>query len=298
MAKNVREQIILTDTILISKWVGRMSNRPTGWYTSFNELGRAGVLNFVNVRNRSIPGGVAYNNQDARDQLPFPMRVNTIGVKFFAPAAASLFTACRNMGSTTVDREPYPDSEFDDPPYTQLINREELHCAVWEADVPNNCSFLLRTNQDIRLKSQIAMLGSGYGAVGGGWGWGSPGDLYMAAYNATPTPSISHDPTPPTTGAYASNLETIQHGEADLRKRFPFPIALELPKRANLSIEIKLSPYAREMLQAMTGPYWMHAPRIFGSETGLVSISKAAMFGVHVTIQAERLVQQRADYHA
>lgn len=294
MPQNVKEQIILTDTILVSKFVGQMTDRPSGWFGSFADAGAAGEFSFMNVRNRSI--GVAYNNQDARDQLPFGMRITSIGVKCFGPAAASQFTACLNKGSTDTDRVPYADDVYVDPVPAELTNREELHTAVWEADLPNHLSLILRTNQDIRLRGPVAIFTPGFGAVGGGWGWGSPGDLEIMGDGGTPAPAISREASGPSYGMFATNLETIQHGEADLRRRFPFPIPIDVPKRANLSITLKLSQYGKEMLKAMTGPYWYPMANAFSSG-GLTKSVKAAMFGVDVTIKGERLVQQRGDYH-
>jgi hypothetical protein len=291
--QNVREQIILTDTVLVGKYVGQMTDRPSGWFASFADAGAAGSFSFMNVRNRSI--GITYNNQDARDQLPFGMRITSLGVKFWAPACASQFTACQNKGSTTLDRVAVSDETYTDPPYAELTNREELHSAVWESDLPNHCSLILRTNQDIRLRGPVALFTPGFGPVGGGWGWGSPSDLWMAAIG-TPVPAISHESSGPNFGGYAGNLQTIAHGEVDLRKRFPFPIPIAVPKRANLNIEIKLSQYAKEMLKGITGPYWIPFPNAIGADQILTKSVRAVMFGIDVTVMGERLIQQRGDY--
>lgn len=301
--KNVREQIILTDTVLIGKYVGKMTDRPQGWFTTFADAGAAGSFSFMNVRNRSI--GIAYNNQDARDQLPFGMRIMSIGVKFWAPGTASHFTACTNKGSTATggDRTPYDETQSADPSFSLLTNREELHNGVWEADLPNNCSLELRTNQDIRLRGPVAMFNPGFGAVGGGWGWGSPQDLIARAaqFEGVNFPMIAReygataDPMGPTFGAYAGNVQEVQHGEVDLRRRFPFPIPIDVPKRANLSVVIKLSQYAREMLKAIPGPYWYPVANAYWSG-GLTKSVKSVVFGIDVTIKGERLVQQRGDY--
>lgn len=304
MSERVREQIILTDTVLVGKYVAQMTDRPQGWFATFADAGKAGRFSFMNVRNRAI--GLMYNNQDARDQLPFGMRIMSIGVKFWAPAAASHFTACTNKGSTatTGTRTPYDEAATTDPDYALLTNREELHCGVWEADIPNHCSLVLRTNQDIRLRGPVAMFTPGFGAVGGGWGWGNPGDLITKAVpggGGTPAPMISRESSTasspqPNFGAYAGNLETVQHGEVDLRQRFPFPIPIDVPKRANLSVEIALSQYGKEMLKAMYGPYWIPMPNAFATSTTISKTVKAVMFGIDVTIKGERLTQQRGDY--
>jgi len=290
--QNVREQIQLTDVVLIGKYVGRMPDRPQGWFTTFSDLGSAGNMSFFNVRNRSI--GLSYNNQDARDQLPYGIRVMSIGVRFFA-ATVSTFTACSNKGEQAAARIRYPETTYTDPAWALLTNREELHAGMWEADLPNHASASLKTNQDIRLRAAVAMLPSGTGPVGGGWGWGSPGDLVYAAQGGTPVPAISGETAPPYMGAFAGNLEDIEHGKTDRRFRFPFPVPLDIPKRANLSIEIGLSQYAREMLQAIPGPFWWPVPNAWTS-SGLSTAVKSAVYGVECSIIGERLVQQRGDY--
>lgn len=290
--QNVREQIILTDTVLIGKYVGQMTDRPQGWFGSFADAGAAGSFSFMNVRNRSI--GITYNNQDARDQLPFGMRITSLGVKFWAPSCASQFTACDNRASTDTSRTPVSDETYTDPAYGQLTNREELHSALWESDVPNHCSLILRTNQDIRLRGPVAMFTPGFGPVGGGWGWGSPADLYMAAKPGTPCPAI--DLRGANYGGFATNLQTISHGETDMRKRFPFPIPIAVPKRANLNVEIKLSQYGKEMLKGINGPYWIPFPKVMNANDLLDKSVKAVLFGIDVTIKGERLIQQRGDY--
>lgn len=291
---NVREQIILTDTVLIGKHVLQMTNRPQGWFGNFADAGAAGSFFFMNVRNSSI--GIMYNNQDARDQLPYGMHIMSIGVNFFACASASTFTACENKGSSDTARTPYSDEARADPAYALLTNREELHAGIWSADLPNHVNLRLKTNQDIRLEGPVALFSPGVGAVGGGWGWGSPQDAIDMNAGGTPRPMISQELAPPTFGGYAVNLQTVQHGEPDIRRRFPLPIPLDVPKRANLSIELELSQYAKELLKAIPGPYWIPMVNEIGTDTALTKSVKAAMYGIQITVKGERLVQQRGDY--
>lgn len=284
MGNRVRNQIYLTDTVLVSKWVGRLTgDRPPGWFTTFADVGAAGSLHFMNTRNRSI--GVMWNNQDARDQLPYGMRVQTIGVKFFGPTCASQFTACHH--DTDNGWTPKPEDEYDDPSENELINREELHAAVWEADLPNHCSLQLRTNQDVRLKGPIALFPPGYGAVGGGWGWGSPGD-WINNGQSTPNTIVCGD--------NVTNHEAIEHGEVDLRQRWMFPVNLEIPKRSSFEIVIEFNQYARDMLQAIPGPHWHSFPYGQVIDFAVAKLSRAALFGVQVTVHGERLIQPRAEY--
>lgn len=297
--RNVREQITLTDTVLVSKYVRQLADRPQGWFATFGEFGSAGSFSFFDTRNRSI--GIFYNNQDARDQLPFAMRIMSIGIKFFGPGCASQFTACLNMGTTNAQREPFDEESVTDPTFVQLANREELHSGVWEADLPNHCAATLRTNQDIRLRAPCTMLVPGYGPVGGGWGWGSNAEYFTAAKGGTPTPNFSGETGPPNAGAFQANLQTMQQGEVDLRQRFPVPITMDVPRRANLSLTVSLSQYAKEMFQAIPGPFWHPLPNVLTAQQSsgsfLTHSVKAATFGVQATIHGERLVQQRGDYH-
>jgi hypothetical protein len=286
---NVKEQIILTDTVLVSKWVGQMTDRPQGWFSTFADCGAAAEISFFNVRNNSV--GIAWNNQDARDQLPYPMRIMSIGVKFLSPACVSMFTACTQQADNSWLAK--AEDSYTDPAGTDLLNREELHAALWEADIPNHMTLQLKTNQDIRLQGPVALFAPGYGAVGGGWGWGSPGlwnDAGAVAGEGAYTILC---------GTHVTGHQTVQHGEVDVRSRFPFPINLDMPKRANLSVVLRMSQYARDMLQAIPGPFWHSLPYQWTSGNQEVTkTAHAALFGIQVTIQGERLVQQRGDYAA
>jgi hypothetical protein len=294
MGQRVRNQIYLTDTILVSKWVGTLTgDRPPGWFTTFADVGRTGTLHFMNVRNRSVPGGVCFNNQDARDQLPYGMRIQTIGVKFLTPACASQFTACQMVASPTNHWSPQDDGVYTDPSAANtqdgLLNREELHSAIWDADLPNHCSLTLRTNQDQRLKGPCALFPPGYGAVGGGWGWGSPGGWENTGEIAGNTIEC---------GDNVTNHQAIEHGEVDLRQRWMFPVNLEVPKRSSFEIVIELNQYARDMLQAIPGPFWHSFPygQLAGEGPIVGKLARAALFGVQLTVHGERLIQPRAEY--
>lgn len=287
MPLNVREQITLTDSILISKWVGKMSDRPFGWYETFQEAGAANDFQFFNQRNKSI--GIMWNNQDQKEQLPFGMRIRSIGVSFFGPACASQFTACHR------DADDLPGYEPEEPISTDLVNREELQSPVWEADIPNHASLLLRTNQDDRLKGFCSMFPPGYGPVGGGWGWGSPATWKAENVSPRVADTIS-------CGDHATNVETIQSGVPDIRQRFEFPITLDVPRRANLVVIINLSTYAKELLKSINGPYWFPwvdtaASSTVNAHLEVTKAVKATVFGIQVTINGERLIQQRGDYH-
>jgi hypothetical protein len=288
---NVREPVTLIDTVLCSKYVAQMSDRPQGWFDSFAAMGTAGEFSFFNVRNKSI--GIMWNNQDSRDQMPYGLIIDSIGVSFVAPGCASQFTACDRISADPAQWDPSAD-EPDPPAEEDLVNREELHSAVWSSDLPNHASVTLTTNQDERLVGFPAMFPPGYGPVGGGWGWGSPND-----FNVDPVDSdIEHNIL---CGSFAGNLQTIQEGTPDIRQRCDFPVSMEVPKRATLRINVRLSVYGREMLKAMIGPHWFTwVDDITGVYPDVMAVSKAVKataFGIQCTIKGTRLVQQRGDYH-
>lgn len=299
MAQNVRNKIILADTILITKWLRQIADAPRGWFATFADAGRAGSFSFFNVRNRAI--GLPYNNQDARDQLPYGMRLKSIGVSFFGPGCASQFTACEFI-ENVVAEPPAPsgpryDSGADEPinpTAADLCNREELHSAWWQADIPNHASMILRTNQDERLKGPVVMFPPGYGPVGGGWGWGSPQSL------AFDREAPASDFSPPCSDTI-TNRENVQSGVSDMRQRWEFPVSIDIPRRANLEVVIDLSDYAREALQVQEGPHWWPWINTLtaGVEDDPVATKsvKAAVFGIQVTLAGERLIQQRGEYH-
>ena len=176
-----------------------------------------------------------------------------------------------------------------------MTNREELHSAWWEGDLANHASLVFKTNQDERLKGPVTMFPPGYGPVGGGWGWGSPAGLALDRGGERTSWSIPCATT-------VTNLQTVQNGHPDIRQRWEFPIDLEVPKRANMSVVIKLSLYAKELLKAIPGPHWWEwldtVTVPIEGDPSVTKVVKAACFGVQCTINGERLIQQRGDYHA
>lgn len=250
---NVLEPQTLIDTVLIGPSVASMQFRD-GWYTSFANFGAALEIPFFNVRNRNH--GLPYNNQDTRDQTAYGMKVYNLGVCFFGPQVATQFLEAPNApGGYAV---------------------EEIHSAVWEADLPEHASVILRVNQDDRLKAQCAMVPCGYGPVGGGMGHGDP------------TQDVSYLPSyiPSTMKGCTTG------GIADLGNKWPFPEPLDVPRRATLSAVIKLSDYARALLAQMTGPHGLWAQDVRGQGVVLPSL-----FGVQISMTVKRYVQQRGEYH-
>jgi len=159
--ENVGENWVLYDTCLCGAHTDNMDFHE-GWFTGFAFLGAATSIPFFNVRNRNV--GLAYNNQDKRDQLAFAFRIFTIGVTFFSPGSA--------MYRDTAGVPTGPETTC-------------LH--FWETELPKHASIELQVKQDERLKLGCLMAPPGYGAVGGGVAQGDPENV---AEWATPNVSL------------------------------------------------------------------------------------------------------------
>lgn len=149
---NVKEQWFLYDTILVSPWTATLPHEVPGWYSTFVALGAADDLAFFNVRNKSV--GLAYNNQESRDQIPFALTISTMSVGFFAPACSS---------------------QLGDLDQGSVRGRVDQISAFWENEVPQHTSVILRVNQDERLKSNCAIVAPCYGPIGSAMGQGDMG---------------------------------------------------------------------------------------------------------------------------
>jgi len=147
--KNVKEQWFLYDTVVVSPWVATLPHPVPGWYETFRDIGAADDITFYNSRNKSV--GLAYNNQESRDQIPFALTVESLSVGFFAPACSS------QLGE--LDQETYR-------------GRVDQLSAWWENDLPQHTSVIFRVNQDERLKANCALVAPCYGPIGSSMGQG------------------------------------------------------------------------------------------------------------------------------
>jgi len=136
---NVGENWMLYDSVIVSGYVGTSTQQnPGGWFQTITDFSGANSHSFFNVRNRNV--GLAYNNQDTRDQTAFAIELQSIGMEFYAPSF-SLFTG----GGT--------------------LENELQHW--WVRDLPNHCALVFSVNQDDRTKLVPPMLPSGTGPFGG-----------------------------------------------------------------------------------------------------------------------------------
>lgn len=210
--ENVGESWNLYDTVLIGAYTASFQFND-GWFQTFALAGAAANWPFFNVRNRAH--GLAYNNQDTRDQMAYVFRVFTVGVNFFAPSLSNYHD---NAGTP-------------DLPQIQALHH-------FQHELPKHCSLTLQVQQDERLKIASLMTPSGYGATGGGVGQGDP----EAAWSA--------GGAPPNISRW-----NVHQGLPELTNKWAFRNPLEIPRRANLQVTIGLSEYARAMLQQLTGPW-------------------------------------------
>lgn len=138
---NVGENWKLYDTVLIGLKADQL-DFSTGYFTSYAAVGAANTIPFFNVRNRS--SGLAYNNQDVRDQLPYVFKIYSIGVTFWAPATSTYFNV------------------------SPIIAPQNMANNLFEIEVPKHMSVTLKTQQDQRIKLNPLMTPPGYGVVSGG----------------------------------------------------------------------------------------------------------------------------------
>lgn len=137
--ENVSESWVLYDTVLVTGYNASLQNND-GYFPSFGIMGNATNIPFFNVRNRNH--GLAYNNQDTRDQLPFVLKIYSIGVSFFSPS-----TVCYR----------------DDAGAPNGPQRTALD--LFEGELPKHTSLTLTTNQDDRLKIGSLLTPPGYGMM-------------------------------------------------------------------------------------------------------------------------------------
>jgi hypothetical protein len=246
--ENVKEPWTIYDTVLVGSYVSSLQQN-VGYFTTFALMGAATNIPFFNVRNRNH--GLAYNNQDTRDQLPYVFHLYTIGISFFSPS-----TACyrNNAGAP--------------------LGAQTTELSLFETELPKHTNVTLTTNQDDRLKTTSLQCPPGYGIISGGIAQGDP----------------ETDLTYPNL-AKASWCQ----GTPELTNKWGFRNPLQIPRRANLTVNLGFSEYGRQLLQAMPGPHFQFFRAV--ADDGTYSFH-GGMCGIQVTLGGVREVQQRGQYHA
>lgn len=151
---------------------------------------------------------------------------------------------------------------------------EHQQTPIWEIDLPRHFGVEVSVNTDVRWSGNAMMPGAGAGPVGGGWG-----SLSLAEGNDASQP-----------GAFSASGQ----GVADRRNSFAFPVTIDIPKKAAISVTLKPSEYARRLLQAMAGPHTLK----FQNAEHSAYVYPGAFFGIRVTMHGTRGVQQRGEAHA
>jgi hypothetical protein len=255
MYNNVRETFPLYDTMIVSSALETMSKQPEQWFSTFQNAGAANEWNFFNIRNRAS-AGLPYNNQDTRDQLAWAYELYGINIHFFAPQIASQ----ERQADTTL-----------------IGNREYIHTALWEADIPRHCGFELKINQDIRLEAASLMPGAGGGPVASGY---TP--LGLAGGGG-----FAHDVEG------ASILTAGGQSEEHVTVQFSFPRPIGIPRKCSIALTIKPNEYARRLITQLGGPYFYS----WYDNQDRIQTTPVA-FGIRCTLRGARLVQQRGALHA
>lgn len=244
---NVPEAWMMFDSILIGGyWATVQPNQ--GYFQAYGTFALNSEFSFFNVRNRSH--GIPYNNQDARDQLPFVFHIYGIGVAWFSPSTSAYLNQNPPLGEETICNK------------------------FWQCEVPKHTSVTLRTNQDERLLTNALMVPPGYGPVGGGVAVGDMQTTHTV-------PNMHHT---------AFNV-----GESMLVNMWGFPKPLQIPRTANISVILRISTYAQNMLQQFTGPLSQIMKSVANDGTNFNAPGTA---GIQVFLRGKREVQQRGQYHA
>lgn len=246
---NVAEPWNLYDSVLVVNNVAQLSSSE-GWFSTYATVGAATEIPFFNIRNRN--SGLAYCNQDTRDQLSYAMKIFSVGVQFWAPS-----TPCYNINV--------------DQPIANSVTPQ----TIWETEIPKHTSLELQIQQDIRLKINTLMSPAGVGIVGGGVAQGNS-EGYTPAYPN----QVKHNHT---------------QGVSILTNKWGFPKPLNVPRRANLAVRLRISEYGRNLLQGMLGP----TRNCFRSLTNDGSyFFPNASAGIRVYVGGMRMIQQRGQLHA
>lgn len=135
MQKNALEMAVLMDTVLIASNAPQLY-KSSNYYGSYAELANSAVIPFFNVRNRSA--GLAYNNLDSANKLPFAYHLTSIGVGFESPMIA-----------------------YGGPPTSQTPSD-----LFWAQEIPKHAALILRVSQDEKLVCSCMALPEGVGLAG------------------------------------------------------------------------------------------------------------------------------------
>ncbi len=148
-----------------------------------------------------------------------------------------------------------------------------LFSALWEADMAKHFGLEFWVNQDSKLRINALMPGSGGGPIVGGYG------------------SLALEPS-----GQAGNMPWSVHsgsqGNAHIKSNYVFPEPVEIPVKAAIAVKLIPSEYIRRLLQALPGPHTFPVAGNFSTEW------VPTFYGVRITLNGIRYVQQRGEAHA
>lgn len=162
------------------------------------------------------------------------------------------------------------------PPYHSLPSGEGLPTALdvaefnagrlFESEIPYHCGFIVKVKEDERLAHTVEYAPPGAGSFG---------------YTA---------------GAAVERIQSFNMGWPAMGNRFGFREEIGVPRNAVVSVVLKLSPYAKELLSNMPGPAVDLPLCDTASPPAIVKARRLSL--IRVTLNGAREVQQRGEYHA
>jgi hypothetical protein len=237
--ENVTESWVLYDTVIVAPNLSTYWTYRDGYFGTFAAMGAASGIPFFNVRNRNH--GLAYNNQDTRDQLPYAMHIYSIGVSFFAPSTSTFLNS---------------------------NGQQRYSHDVWETELPKHTSLTLKTNQDDRLKLNCLMAPPGYGVIVSG---AAQGDI-ETAYAEPPISKLSFTQGEPLLTNKWGFKKPLQ-----VPRRASLSVNIGLSEYARNMLGVMPGPYPQRLLG--TGAMWSNLGGAFGIQVTLGGVREVQQRG-------------------
>lgn len=136
---------------------------------------------------------------------------------------------------------------------------------LFESEIPYHCGFILKVKEDERLAHTVEYAPPGAGSFG---------------YTA---------------GAAPERVQSFNMGWPSMGNRFGFREEIDVPRNAVVSVVLKLSPYAKELLANMPGP--LADLLLCNTATPPTTVKARRLSIIRVTLNGAREVQQRGEYH-
>ena len=156
----------------------------------------------------------------------------------------------------------------------ETAQRNFIALPLWQCELPLNASLTLRVQQDDKLKINALMASPGYGPTGGGYANYMDDDA-----------SLGDNRQP--------NYMAQTQGSPEPKASLPLPNEINMPRRASIEVRMSLTEYARAMCAWINGP-----GEALVYNTSLSTVGLDVMYGITVSLNGRRLVQQRGALHA